>query len=84
MTFANLVDPDCQWIEAIVDVNPSKQGKYLAGSRHPIVAPESLHEISPAAVMVLNPNYHDEIAQRLAIVGVTAEIVNMMHDEVMA
>ena len=34
--------------------------------------------------MVLNPNYHDEIAQRLAIVGVTAEIVNMMHDEVMA
>ena len=84
VTFANLVDPDCQWIEAIVDVNPSKQGKYLAGSRHPIVAPESLHEISPAAVMVLNPNYHDEIAQRLAIVGVTAEIVNMMHDEVMA
>ena len=84
VTFANLVDPDCQWIEAIVDVNPSNQGKYLAGSRHPIVAPESLHEISPAAVMVLNPNYHDEIAQRLAIVGVTAEIVNMMHDEVMA
>ena len=83
VTFANLVDPNCEWIEAIVDVNPSKQGKYLAGSRHPIVAPESLPEIAPAAVMVLNPNYHDEIAQRLASVGVTAEIVDMMHDEVM-
>ena len=84
MTFANLVDPHCEWIAAIVDVNPSKQGKFLAGSRHPIVAPESLPEIAPAAVMVLNPNYHDEIAKRLASVGVTAEIVDMMHDEVMA
>ena len=84
VTFANLIDPDCKWIEAIVDVNPSKQGKYLAGSRHPIVAPESLPEIAPTAVMVLNPNYHDEISRRLASVGVTAEIVDMMQDEVLA
>jgi len=84
VTFANLVDPHCRWIEAVVDVNPSKQGKYLAGSRHPIVAPETLLEIDPACVLVLNPNYRDEISHRLSTMGLSTEIVDMMQEVALA
>ncbi|HEY0981918.1 MULTISPECIES: class I SAM-dependent methyltransferase [unclassified Schlesneria] len=84
VTFANLVDPDHRWIEAIVDVNPSKQGKYLAGSQHPIIAPDSLSELQPACVLVLNPNYRDEISQRLSSLGLSTEIIDLMHDGVLS
>lgn len=84
VTFANLVDPQCRWIEAIVDVNPSKQGKFLAGSRHPIVAPEALVEIEPVCVLVLNPNYRDEISHRLATSGIYPDVIDMMQDVTLA
>lgn len=81
VTFANLIDPQCQWIEAIVDVNPNKQGKYLPGSCHPIVAPEALSVIQPASVLILNPNYRGEIARQLTSLGLSPQIMDLMSDE---
>jgi hypothetical protein len=78
VTFANLIDPGCEWIQAIVDVNPSKQGKFLAGSGHPIVSPEALTEIQPASVLILNPNYRDEIARQLALLHIPSQILDLM------
>ena len=80
VTFANLVDPERKWIRAIVDVNPSKQEKFLPGSGHPIIAPESLPAIKPTTVLVLNPNYNQEIVARLAAVQIEAKIINMMDE----
>src|SRR5262249_20872422 len=63
VTFANLVDPNCQNIAFIVDMNPQKQGKYLAGTGHGIVAPDELMSYGVKNVLVLNPNYFGEISE---------------------
>lgn len=52
-------------IAAVVDINPHRQGRYLPGSGHPIVAPSALRRIEPDRVVVMNPLYRDEIARSL-------------------
>jgi len=60
-------------IECVVDINPHKHGKFLAGTGHEIVAPQSLLEYQPDAVIVMNPVYLAEISKDLASMGITAQ-----------
>lgn len=62
-------------IAAVVDINPRKQGKYVAGSGQPIVAPRQLAKLQPDFVIIMNANYREEIAGMLAEVGVAADIL---------
>lgn len=68
-TFANLVDPDARLIDCVVDLNPAKQGKFIPGTGHAIVAPEALVDRQVTHVQVMNPNYRAEIAAMLAGLG---------------
>lgn len=61
-------------IEAVVDINPRKHGKYMPGCAAPIVAPERLKEIAPAIVILMNPVYREEIARDLARLGIHPEL----------
>src|SRR5690606_26104910 len=68
VTFANLFDSQRKLIQNIVDVNPNKQGKYLSGTGHQIISPSKIKDIyhnEPLVVLVLNPNYKDEISDIL-------------------
>jgi hypothetical protein len=56
-------------VAAVIDINPHKAGKYLAGTGHKIEAPEALVDIRPDVVLVMNPVYRDEIARSLASMG---------------
>lgn len=76
VTFTNLLGGG-EGIELAVDVNPGKQGTYLAGSGQPIVAPEALREYRPALVIVMNPIYEDEIRAQLAALGVQARVESL-------
>jgi hypothetical protein len=62
-------------VQYIVDVNPYKQGRYMAGTGHPIVGPQALPACPPDVVIVMNPIYRDEIACTLRDLGIDAEIV---------
>ncbi len=62
-------------IVAVVDINPRKQGKYVAGTGQRIVAPAELAELRPDFVIIMNANYREEIGGMLAEVGVAAEIL---------
>jgi SAM-dependent methyltransferase len=62
-------------IDAVVDVNPGKQGSYLAGSGQPILAPEALRERRPDVVIVMNPVYRREIQAELARLGLAPEVL---------
>ncbi len=62
-------------IEYVVDINPRKQGMFMAGSGHPIVAPEFLRDYRPDLVVVMNPIYTDEIKALLADLGLAPEVV---------
>lgn len=63
VTFANLLDPDSTLISAIVDVNPRKAGKFLPGSGHPIIDPSTFLNNPADVLLIMNPNYEDEIKQ---------------------
>lgn len=55
----------------VVDINPFKQGKFLAGSGAEIIAPERLKVLDPDLVIIMNPIYRDEIRELLAGLGLT-------------
>ncbi|MCS7032686.1 MAG: class I SAM-dependent methyltransferase [Phycisphaerae bacterium] len=62
-------------VEAVVDINPAKQGTFLPGSGHEIIAPDRLADIKPDRVIVMNPVYVGEIERSLSRLGVSAEIL---------
>jgi hypothetical protein len=78
VTYCNLVDPDQQLLSCVVDENPLKQGKHIAGTGHKIVAPEELGPLEVATVLVLNPNYLSEVNSRLRCLGLGVSSVNLM------
>ncbi len=61
-------------VAAVVDINPYKQGKFLPGSGHCVIAPEDLPAYDPDLVVVMNPLYRDEVARRLDALGIAAEV----------
>lgn len=42
ITFAKLIDPGCEIIDSVVDINKNKQGRFVAGNGHPIIAYKNL------------------------------------------
>jgi SAM-dependent methyltransferase len=63
-------------IEYIVDINPHKHGKYIAGTGQQIVRPEFLRDYQPDVVIVMNPVYKEEIQQTVVEeLGLTAEFM---------
>ena len=58
-----------------VDVNPFKDGTFLAGSGQEIVGPEFLRDYRPDVVVVMNPVYVGEISESLRQIGVQPEIL---------
>ena len=60
-------------IDAIVDINPFRHGKWLAGIGKQVEAPESLVTSRPDLVVIMNPIYLDEIRGRLETMGISAE-----------
>ena len=53
----------------VVDINPLKQGKFVAGTGHEVVAPERIVEIGVDRVVAMNPLYVDEIREQLLDLG---------------
>ncbi len=74
--FLNMV-PTRDSISYVVDINPRKQGMYVAGSGQQIVPPEFLQTYQPDLIVMMNPIYTEEIRQQLAGVGVHSECVNV-------
>lgn len=64
-------------IAAVVDINPHKWGRFLAGTGHRVCGPDELVVIRPDVVLVMNPIYLEEIAQALAARGLVPELVPM-------
>jgi SAM-dependent methyltransferase len=61
-------------VEYAVDINPYKQGKYLAGTGQKVVAPAFLQEYKPGAVIAMNAVYLQEIQSELDALAVSADL----------
>jgi SAM-dependent methyltransferase len=62
-------------VAAVIDVNPRKQGTWIAGCGLQVSAPAALRLIRPHIVIVMNPVYLGEVRGALTGLGVTAEVV---------
>lgn len=63
VTFANLADPNRDYISCLVDINPKKQGRYIAKTGHWIISPAQLANFE-GGILVMNENYYDEIREK--------------------
>jgi hypothetical protein len=61
-------------IEYVVDINPYRQGTYIAGNGQKVVSPKFLSAYQPDTVLVMNEIYLDEIRQDLASLGLKPEL----------
>jgi SAM-dependent methyltransferase len=61
-------------VVAAVDINPYKQGKFIPGTGHPVVAPEALSQFRPDLVIVMNPVYVNEVSQELTRLNLGPEV----------
>lgn len=61
-------------IDAVVDVNPHRQGRYLPGSGRIVAAPDALSLLRPALVIIMNSVYRVEIAASLHAMDVDAQV----------
>lgn len=75
VTLANLIDPDGELVDCVVDVNPRKQGNYLPGTGHPIVAPDALRARNVVAAIPMNPNYRAENEAIIERAGISVRLV---------
>lgn len=62
-------------ISAVVDINPFKQGRFLPGSGHKVVAPAALLEAPPDCVIAMNPIYVEEIRSDFRALGLAPEVL---------
>jgi hypothetical protein len=56
-------------LDYTVDRNPYKQGKFLPGTRIPILHPDKIFETKPDYVLILPWNFADEIEAQLSGIG---------------
>jgi hypothetical protein len=60
-TFLNLLDKKRELVKYVVDINPVKQNRFIAGTGHKIYSPEVLENEPVDHILVMNENYLDEI-----------------------
>ena len=65
VAFLAALGEDADAVGAVVDINPHKHGKYMAGTGHRIEAPPHLSTFQPELVVAMNPVYVEEIQRDL-------------------
>lgn len=62
-----LKDTTC--IDAAIDLNPQRHGKFLPGSGLPVYAPPELLRLEPRHVVLMNPVYLQEVREHVRSLG---------------
>jgi len=71
MTTLNMINE----VNYIIDINPLRHGKFIAGVGKQIMPPKFLRKYNPDAVIIMNPVYIEEIKHDLNNMGVSPEII---------
>ncbi|MBX9926723.1 MAG: methyltransferase domain-containing protein [Hyphomicrobiaceae bacterium] len=65
VTFVGTIDPQCSSLACLIDKNTTKQDRFLPVTGHPIVSPQTAVAMGVTHVLIMNPEYSDEIAAEL-------------------
>ncbi len=74
VSFLNFLQT-AELVEFIVDINPRKSGKFVAGTGQEYIMPERLTEINPDVVIIMNPVYKEEIANTLKEMNLSSKVL---------
>lgn len=72
-----MINTERQLIDAAVDINPGKQGRFMPGSGLEILSPEAAAKRGVSTVLVMNPNYYDEVVTAVTGLGLTANVKSL-------
>jgi SAM-dependent methyltransferase len=64
-------------IDCVIDINPQKHGKFMPGTGHRVVGPDSLESQRPDVVIVMNPIYQSEIQSTLTRKGLSPQLLTV-------
>jgi hypothetical protein len=64
-TFLNLLDKEGKNVQYVIDINPSKQNKFIAGTGHAIFGADILMSRPVENILIMNENYNDEIRMQI-------------------
>lgn len=64
-------------LKGAIDINPYKQGTYLSGSGLPIWGPDILRGRRDVLVVVMNPNYMEEVVEQLQMLSCAGRIQSL-------
>jgi hypothetical protein len=59
-TFLNLVDPGCDRVDCVIDINPRKNGNYIPGTGHEIIGIKQIQAKKIKTIITMNPIYANE------------------------
>lgn len=76
-TFLNLLDTERKTVQYVIDINPAKQNKFIAGTGHPIFSPDILIEKPVDHILIMNENYTEEIKQYLHQRNINANTLSL-------
>ena len=65
-------------INAIIDINPYRHGKFIPKVGKKILPPEYLKEYQPDITYVMNPIYLNEISQNIENMGISTKIIPVL------
>ena len=63
-------------IDCVVDINPRKHGHFVPITGQEIIGPERLRQNPPDLVIVMNPEYADEVRSMIDDMGIRCEVVS--------
>lgn len=76
VNFTNMLDPNHDLIDCLIDLNPKKWGKFIAGTGHEIINFTDIENREINTAIVMNPNYFDEISSLVKENNLQLELVN--------
>ena len=74
-TLLNFCNVTCDDIAYVVDLNPNKQGKFMPGSKIPIVSLSAVTDLKPDSILLLPWNLSNEILISLKSLGLKSKIL---------
>ena len=76
-TFLNLLDTERRIVQYVIDINPAKQNKFIAGTGHPIFDPDILLHQPVQNILIMNENYAEEIKQQIKQYNISATTLSL-------
>jgi len=76
VTFCNLIDPEQQFFNFVIDLNPKKHGKFIPGTGHKIINYKEIPENKITKAILMNSNYYKENLDLLKQSNIEIELLN--------